>query len=152
MAMSAMTPFQNVDAIATTKAFAQEQRLRSIADLRRLGRFTLGARPEFEDLYLGLEGLKQLYGLTDARFEPITLGEQYTALDDGDADAVNAITTDPQLQSDNYELLDDPKLLFGSQNAVMTVDADKLERVGRDRFLQVVDAVNRGSPRTPSWR
>jgi glycine betaine/choline ABC-type transport system substrate-binding protein len=65
---------------------------------------------------------------------------------------VNAITTDPQLQSDNYELLDDPKLLFGSQNAVMTVDADKLERIGRDRFLQVVDAVNRGSPRTPSWR
>jgi osmoprotectant transport system substrate-binding protein len=152
MAMSAMTPFQNVDAIATTKAFAQEQRLRSIADLRRLGRFTLGARPEFEDLYLGLEGLKQLYGLTDARFEPITLGEQYTALDDGDADAVNAITTDPQLQSDNYELLDDPKLLFGSQNAVMTVDADKLERIGRERFLQVVDTVNRGSPRTPSWR
>ena len=143
MAMSAMTPYQNVDAIATTKAFAQEKGLESIADLRKLKRFTLGARPEFEDLYLGLQGLKQVYGLTNAQFKPITLGAQYTALDEGDVDAVNAFTTDPQLQSGSYQVLEDPKLLFGSQNVVMTVSADKLERVGRDRFLQVVDAVNR---------
>jgi osmoprotectant transport system substrate-binding protein len=143
MAMSAMTPFQNVDAIATTKAFAQERGLRSIADLRRLRRFTLGARPEFEDLHLGLRGLQDVYSLTNATFAPITLGEQYAALDKGDAEAVNAFTTDPQLQSGDYEVLDDPELLFGSQNAVMTVDADKLERIGRKRFLQVVNAVNR---------
>ncbi|HEX2105901.1 MAG TPA: glycine betaine ABC transporter substrate-binding protein [Solirubrobacteraceae bacterium] len=143
MAMSEMTPFQNVDAIATTKAFAQERGLRSIADLRRLERFTLGARPEFEDLHLGLRGLQDVYSLTNARFKPITLGAQYSALDEGDVDAVNAFTTDPQLQSGDYEVLDDPELLFGSQNAVMTVDADKLERIGRERFLQVVNAVNR---------
>ncbi len=142
MAMSEMSPFQNVDAIATTKAFAQENGLESIADLRKLKRFTLGARPEFESLYLGLEGLQQLYGLTNAQFKPITLGAQYTALDEGDADAVNAFTTDPQLESGDYEVLEDPKLLFGSQNVVMTVDADKLERVGREKFLQVVNAVN----------
>jgi osmoprotectant transport system substrate-binding protein len=142
MAMSAMTPFQNVDAIATTQAFAQEHRLRSIGDLRRLGRFRLGARPEFEDLYLGLEGLKQVYGLDDAAFVPIELGEQYAALDDGEVDAVNAFTTDPQLVGGDYELLEDPELLFGSQNAVMTVDADKLDRVGKEKFLRVVGAVN----------
>jgi osmoprotectant transport system substrate-binding protein len=143
MAMSEMTPFQNVDAIATTKVFAQERGLKSIADVAKLDRFTLGARPEFENLYLGLEGLQEVYGLAAARFKPITLGAQYTALDDGDVDAVNAFTTDPQLQSGDYEVLDDPKLLFGSQNAVMTVDADKLERVGREKFLQVVNGVNR---------
>jgi glycine betaine/choline ABC-type transport system substrate-binding protein len=143
MAMSAMTPYENVDAIATTKAFAQEQGLESIADLGKLERFTLGARPEFEDLDLGLQGLQQAYGLTAARFKPVKLGAQYTALDEGDVDAVNAFTTDPQLQSGDYQILTDPKLLFGSQNAVMTVSSDKLERVGRDRFLRVVDAVNR---------
>lgn len=42
-----------------------------------------------------------------------------------------------------YQVLRDPELLFGSQNVVMTVSADKLERVGRDKFLQVVNAVNR---------
>ena len=143
MAMSAMTPFQNVDAIATTKAFAQERGLESIADLRTLSGFTLAARPEFEDLHLGLAGLREIYGLDNARFRATTLGEQYAALDEGEADAVNAFTTDPQLQGGDYTLLDDPQLLFGSQNVVMTVDADKLERVGRRKFLQVVDSVNR---------
>ena len=143
MAMSEMTPFQNVDAIATTVAFAQERGLRSIADLRKLDRFTLGARPEFADLELGMEGLQRVYRLTNARFRPIALGAQYAALDEGDVDAVNAFTTDPQLEGGDYELLEDPRLLFGSQNVVMTVDADKLERIGREKFLQVVNAVNR---------
>jgi osmoprotectant transport system substrate-binding protein len=143
MDVSEMTPFENVDAIATTDAFAQSEGLKTIGDLRELRSFTLGARPEFESLYLGLEGLQQVYGLTNARFKPITLGAQYTALDEGDVDAVNAFSTDPQLESGDYTVLDDPELLFGSQNVVMVVDADKLERIGREEFLRVVDAVNR---------
>ena len=141
-AISAMTPFENVDAIATTSLFAQRERLRTIADLRRLDSFTLGARPEFENLYLGLEGLQQLYSLTNATFVPVTLGAQYAALDEGDVEAANVFTTDPQLQSDEYAVLEDPERLFGSQNAVMVVDADKLERIGAERFMRVVDEVN----------
>jgi osmoprotectant transport system substrate-binding protein len=143
MAISQMTPYENVDAIATTNLLAQRERLRAIADLRRLDRFTLGARPEFEDLYLGLEGLQQVYGLTNASFAPVTLGAQYTALDEGDVDAANVFTTDPQLQGGDYTVLEDPEKLFGSQNAVMVVDQAKLERVGAERFMEVVDAVNR---------
>jgi osmoprotectant transport system substrate-binding protein len=143
MDVSEMTLFENVDAIATTDAFAQEEGLKEIADLRGLRSFTLGARPEFEDLYLGLKGLREVYGLTGAEFEPIPVGEQYTALEEGDVDAVNAFTTDPQLETGDFTVLEDTKLLFGSQNAMMVVDADKLERVGREEFLRVVDAVNR---------
>jgi osmoprotectant transport system substrate-binding protein len=142
MAVSRMTPFENVDAIATTDAFAQQEGLKEIRDLRNLKSFTLGARPEFEDLYLGLEGLQQMYGLTNAKFKPITLGAQYTALDEGDVDAANVFTTDPQLESGDYTVLEDTELLFGSQNAVMVVDAEELERIGRGEFLRVVDAVN----------
>jgi osmoprotectant transport system substrate-binding protein len=40
-------------------------------------------------------------------------------------------------------VLADPELLFGSQNVVMTVDSGKLEVVGEQKFLAVVDAVNR---------
>ena len=143
MAMSAMTPFQNKDAIATTEAFAQREKLESIADLRRVGGLTLGARPEFENLELGLLGLKQRYGLTDVKFRPLELGTQYDALDDGEVDAVNAFTTDPQLRDGNYTLLEDPQLLFGSQNVVMTVRRAKLDSVGGKKFLAVVSAVNR---------
>ena len=143
MATSAMTPFEDVDAIATTEEFARQHKLETIQDLRELERFTLGARPEFEGLYLGLEGLEQVYGLTNARFEAVTLGAQYTALDEQDVDAANVFTTDPQLGSGDYTVLEDPESLFGSQNAVMVVDAEKLKSVGQESFLRVVDAVNR---------
>lgn len=142
MKMSAMTPFENKDAIATTTAFAQSKKLKTIGDLAKLERFTLGARPEFEDLELGLLGLKNVYRLTNADFKSVPVGEQYRSLDDGTADAVDAFTTDPGLVSGDYQVLDDPELLFGSQNVVMTVGEDELQRVGQEKFLQVVDSVN----------
>lgn len=142
MSMSAMTPFENKDAIATTRTYAQTNQLTTIADLKKLATFRLGARPEFEGLYLGLQGMNEVYGLTGASFVPVPVGQQYAALDAGTADAVDAFTTDPQLRGDDYEVLDDPQLLFGSQNVVMTVDSSKLEVVGEQKFLSVVDAVN----------
>ena len=102
----------------------------------------LGARPEFEDLYLGLEGLQQVYGLTTRRSRRSRSAQQYAALDNGDADAVDAFTTDPQLETGEYALLDDPELLFGSQNVVMVVGEDKLDSIDADAFLNVVDTVN----------
>jgi osmoprotectant transport system substrate-binding protein len=143
MSMSAMTPFQNKDAIATTTEFAQAEQLQSLADLATLDGFTLAARPEFESLYLGLEGLQDLYGVDDVTFKGVPVGEQYKTLDTGRADAVNAFTTDPLLIRGEYTVLEDPKLLFGSQNVVMVVGNDELDRVGGDDFLAVVDSVNR---------
>jgi osmoprotectant transport system substrate-binding protein len=142
MVMSEMTPFQNKDAIATTTAYAEEHDLSEIGDLAGLDSFTLGARPEFEDLQLGLTGLQETYGLDNAEFAPLELGQQYAALDDGTAQAVDAFTTDPQLEGGGYRLLEDPELLFGSHNVVMVVGKDDLERVDARAFLRVVDTVN----------
>jgi osmoprotectant transport system substrate-binding protein len=143
MAMSAPTPFQNKDAIATTRQFAQARGLRSIPDLRAVRGLKVGGRAEFEDLTLGLRGLEQAYGLRGATFTPIELGRQYAALDSGTVQAVDAFTTDPQLRTGAYTMLEDPKLVFGSQNVVMTVRQDKLDSLGGKRFLAVVSAVNR---------
>ena len=142
MVMSEMTPFENKDAIATTTAYAEENGLTEIGDLAGLESFTLGARPEFEDLQLGLAGLREVYGLDNATFTPVELGQQYAALDSGAAQAVDAFTTDPQLESGDYTLLEDPELLFGSQNVVMVVGEDELERVDAEAFMNVVDTVN----------
>lgn len=142
MAMSARTPFENKDALATTRAFAAANRLRTIADLAKLDAVRLAARPEFEDLELGLRGLSSQYGLDNARFVGVPVGEQYQALEDNRADVVDAFTTDPALLVGNYQVLQDPKLLFGSQNVVMTVGQAQLERVGQEKFLAVVDSVN----------
>jgi osmoprotectant transport system substrate-binding protein len=142
MVMSEMTPFENKDAIATTATFAEENDLTEIGDLADLDSFVLGARPEFEGLELGLAGLQEVYGLDNATFAPVELGQQYAALDSGAAAAVDAFTTDPQLEAGDYTLLDDPELLFGSQNVVMVVGEDKLDSIDADAFMNVVDAVN----------
>ncbi|SEC57045.1 osmoprotectant transport system substrate-binding protein [Nocardioides exalbidus] len=142
MVVSEQTPFENKDAIAVADAFAEENRLTSIADLADLDSFVLGARPEFEDLQLGLAGLQEVYGLDNAQFVPAQLGDQYAMLDDGDADAVDAFTTDPQLSGGRYTLLDDPELLFGSQNVVMVVDQGKLDSIDSEAFMNVIDTVN----------
>ena len=142
-ALSEQTPFENVDAIATTQVFAQQQRLTSLPDLRRLPSFTLGARPEFADRVQGLAGLQHVYGLTNAEFKPIEIGAQYQALDEGDIDTANVFTTDGQLAGGNYRLLEDPQRLFGFQHVALVINQDTLERLGGDRFMTVINAVNR---------
>jgi osmoprotectant transport system substrate-binding protein len=142
-ALSSQTPFENVDAIATTRYFAQRDRLRTVADLRRLSGFTLGARPEFETREQGLAGMQRVYGLTNARFKPLAIGAQYTALDEGDVDAANVFSTDGQLSTGDYKLLLDPERLFGYQHVALVIDKDKLDRLGGDRFMRVINNVNR---------
>lgn len=142
MFLSDSTPFENKDAVAVTPQFAAENDLRTIADLAALESFTLGARPEFAELYLGVLGLEDLYGLDNIEFASVPLGEQYAALDAGEVDAVDAYTTDPALGDGDYVLLEDPEQLFGAQNVALAVSQDKLERIDSDRFLQIVAAVN----------
>ena len=141
-ALSEQTPFENVDAIATTQFFAQRRGLLSLMDLRKLPSFTLGARPEFAERVQGLKGLQEVYGLTNAEFKPIAIGAQYRALDAADVEAANVFTTDGQLASGDYKLLEDPKRLFGFQHVALVIDEDKLERLGGERFMRIINAVN----------
>src|SRR3954453_11653682 len=79
------TPFQDRDALAVTKAFAaQHHDLRSMGDLRRIGRFTLGAAPEFRTRFAGLLGLHSRYQVRRVDFRPTEIADVYKALDDGD--------------------------------------------------------------------
>jgi osmoprotectant transport system substrate-binding protein len=142
-ALSEPTPFENVDAIATTQFFAQRRGLLGIPDLRKLRSFTLGARAEFAGRVQGLKGLQDVYGLTNARFKPIPIGVQYRALDQGEVEAANVFTTDGQLASGDYKVLEDPDRLFGFQHVALVIDEDKLDRLGGARFMRVINDVNR---------
>jgi osmoprotectant transport system substrate-binding protein len=56
--ISKETPFFDVDAIATTKQFAEENGLESVGDMKKLDSFTVGARPEFRNRFQGLKGMR----------------------------------------------------------------------------------------------
>jgi osmoprotectant transport system substrate-binding protein len=140
--ISQQTPFFDVDAIATTKQFAEENGLKSVADLKKLDSFTVGARPEFRDRFQGLKGMRSEYGLTNAKFKQLALGIQYQALDSGDVDTANVFSTDAQLASGKYTVLKDPKGVFGYQHVAMVMNRDKYEALGGPEFFAVIDDVS----------
>jgi osmoprotectant transport system substrate-binding protein len=142
-AISEQSSYENVDAIATTQFFAQRRGLASVSDLGELPSFTLGARPEFEDRVQGLKGMRDVYGLTNAKFKSVPIGEQYRQLDRGQIQAANVFSTDGQLASGSYKVLEDPDRLFGFQHVALVIDKDKLDELGGQKFMRIVDEVNR---------
>jgi osmoprotectant transport system substrate-binding protein len=140
--ISEQTPFFDVDAIATTKEFAEQNGLKTVADLKKLDSFTVGARPEFRDRFQGLKGMRSEYGLNNAQFKQLALGIQYQALDSGDVDSANVFSTDAQLASGKYTVLEDPKGVFGYQHVAMVMNEDKFEQLGGQQFFDVIDEVS----------
>jgi osmoprotectant transport system substrate-binding protein len=140
--ISQQTPFFDVDAIATTKDFADKNGLKTVADLKKLDSFTVGARPEFKDRFQGLKGMISEYGLTNAKFKQLALGIQYQALDSGDVDSANVFSTDAQLASGKYTVLEDPKGIFGYQHVAMVMNKDKNDALGPEYFA-TIDGVSK---------
>ena len=140
--VSEATPFQDTDAIATTKEFATENGLTSVADLKKLDSFTLGARPEFRNRFNGLKGMRQVYGIETAKFKQLALGLQYPSLDKGDVDTANVFSTDAQLASGKYTVLEDPEGVFGFQNVYFVINKEKYDALGGQEFMDVVNEVN----------
>jgi osmoprotectant transport system substrate-binding protein len=141
-AISAPTSFQNVDAVATTQYFAQQRGLATVGDLRALPKFTLGARPEFEERRQGLAGMREVYGLDNVTFRAIPIGEQYRALDRKQVDAADVFTTDGELASGSYKVLEDTQRLFGFQHVALVIDEDKLSKLGGRSFMRIIDDLN----------
>lgn len=140
--VSEETPFENVDAIATTFLFAQNHGLLEIGDLRKLKSFTLGARPEFESRQQGFAGMQSVYRLTNGKFVPVDISARYVALFEGDVDVANVFSTDPQLAGGDYRLLEDPERIFGYQHVALVIDEDKLATLGGDKFMDIINSVN----------
>ena len=140
--MSAMTPFFDTDAIAVTKAYATKYGLKTTADLKKVPHFTLGARPEFQGRQQGAVGLEKVYGLHNFTFKSLALGIQYQALDSGAVNAADVFTTDPQLASGKYVVLTDPKNIFGFQNIALVISTKKLNELGGQQFMSIINQVN----------
>jgi osmoprotectant transport system substrate-binding protein len=137
------TPFEDVDAVAATKAYAQKNGLQSVADLKKLPSFSIGARPEFKNRFVGLAGMKKEYGIDNAKFRQLALGLQYQALDKGNIDTANVFSTDAQLASGKYTVLKDPKGVFGFQNVDFVINKPKYDALGGPQFAAVITSVNK---------
>jgi osmoprotectant transport system substrate-binding protein len=135
------TPFSDSDVLAVKPAFAAAHDLKSNADLAKLGKsLKLGGAPEFATRLEGLIGLKQAYGVNPT-FVPLAIGLDYNALDSGQVQAADVFTTDGQLQTGKYQLLADPKGIFGFQNVAPVVSQKVLAAEG-PAFASTLNAVS----------
>jgi osmoprotectant transport system substrate-binding protein len=142
-ALLGMTPFSDANALAVTPAYARRHHVRSIADLAKVpGGVRMGAPPEFETRFEGLVGLRDRYGIRDARFRALAIGRQYAALDSGRVDVAAVFTTDGQLAGGRYVILDDPRDVFGTQHVAPIISRAALRAHG-PRLRAVLDAVSR---------
>jgi osmoprotectant transport system substrate-binding protein len=137
------TPFQDKDAIITLKEFAAQHGLKTVADLKKLDSFSLAAQAPFKGRFAGLKGMEQIYGVKDVDFKAITPGLQYKALDRGDVDTADAFTTDPQLSSGKYTILEDTEGVFGFQNVLFVMNKPKYEALGGTQVMDIVNSVNK---------
>ncbi len=138
-----MTPFSNSNALAVERSFARRHRLRTIADLGRLaGTVDIGAAPEFRTRFEGLVGLTDRYGLDNLEVEPLAIGKQYAALEDGEVDVATVFTTDGQLAGRDYVLLEDSRELFAPQHVAPVISRRALRAHG-GRLAATIDSVSR---------
>ncbi len=136
------TPFSDRETLNTTLAFAQQHHVAAIGDLKPLGAsVTYGAPPELKIRHEGLLGLRQVYGLTQMQFAALNHGLIVPSLDGGKIQVGDVLSTDGVLLSNKYVTLNDPKNLFGFQNAAPIVNAKLLRQEG-PAFASIINAVS----------
>jgi len=110
---------QDKDSITVTQATAAKDHLTSISDLSPYAKdFIIGGPPEFKTRADGLIGLQKIYGLTFKSFSPLDESGPITiaALSSGKVQAADVFTTTPQIITDHFVSLSDPKNMFAAQN------------------------------------
>jgi osmoprotectant transport system substrate-binding protein len=110
---------EDKDSITVTQATAAKYHLTSISDLSPYAKdFVIGGPSEFQTRADGLVGLKKIYGLTFKSFSPLDESGPITisALQSGKVQAADLFTTTPQIVTDHFLSLADPKNLFAAQN------------------------------------
>jgi osmoprotectant transport system substrate-binding protein len=137
----APTPFSDTDAIAVTDAYAEENHLRTIGDLRRVPQLTIGGAPQFQQDPPGLPTIGRAYGVMPTAFKPLAVGDQYSELNTAIVQAAFVNTTDAELATGDYQLLGDPRQIFGFGNVVPVIAGKVLAEEG-PAFVDVIQRVD----------
>ena len=118
------------DSIVVTKETAAKVGAKTLSELKgKTGDLTLGAPPEFKDRAQGIPGLEKTYGISFKDFVPLKGQALVQALKNGQVQAANIFSTDPAIAVNGFVTIADDKKLFGSQNVVPLVAADRADQV-----------------------
>ena len=120
--------FENTYALAVRGGFAEAERLKTVSDLKRLSRFSVGVSHEFLGRADGWPGLAARYGLAPREVRAMDHGLAYAAVLDGQVDVVDAYSTDAKIAKYGLVLLDDDRRYFPSYEACFLYRRDARAR------------------------
>ncbi len=115
------------DSVTVSQSFATAHHLTSSSSIAALAPYAstmvFGGPPEFATRSDGIAGLRKNYGLTFKSFDPLDESGPITikALQDGTVQAADVFTTTPQIVTDHFVTLTDPKFNFAAQNVTPLV-------------------------------
>src|SRR5579864_31680 len=135
------TPFYDTDTFTVLTSTAKKYGLKTIGDMKKVKSFTYAGFPECQTRITCLLGLKQVYGLTQVKFVPLSNISVYTLLDEGKTTGGDGFSTDPQQLSGKYTVLTDTKHIFGFQN-IAPVISQKTLTAGGALLKSTVNAVS----------
>ncbi len=124
-------PFNDTQALATTKEVSEKYGIKTYSDLSAKARdLRLGGPPEFAEREDGIKGLQQAYGgFQFKEFKQLGTGSlRYEALKNGQVDVTVAFGTDGQINGMGLVLLQDDKHFYPIYQAAPVVRADVLDK------------------------
>jgi glycine betaine/choline ABC-type transport system substrate-binding protein len=136
------TPFENTYRLAITKETAKKLgNPKTNSDLKgKEGDLTIAGFPECKQRIDCLLGVEKVYGLKFGKF--IASQAQYGVLDNGSADVLFGFTTDGELTTGKYVLLDDDKNLWPPYQVTFLMRDDALKKIGPEG-QKVIEAVQK---------
>ncbi|MEV0389998.1 ABC transporter substrate-binding protein [Nonomuraea sp. NPDC050643] len=122
-------PAQDQTVWLVTKETAAKHNLKSLEDLVKISKqLVYGAPPENKTRFIGVVGMKKLYGIEFKEFKSLDVGGPLgkAALKNGDVDVADGFSSDPAIADNGWIVLEDPKHLAPTENIAPLVRADKV--------------------------
>jgi osmoprotectant transport system permease protein len=120
--------YQNTYAVAVKRSFAEENGLKTIADLKKVeGQLKAGFTLEFIDRKDGYPGLQNTYNL-NFEVKSMEPALRYQAINNGDVNLVDAYSTDSELKQYDLVTLEDNQQLFPPYQGAPLLKAETLEK------------------------
>jgi osmoprotectant transport system substrate-binding protein len=122
-------PAQDQTVWLVTKETAAKYSLKSMSGLAKISKQLIyGAPPENKTRYVGVVGLKKVYGVEFKEFKSLDVGGPLTkaALKNGDVDVADGFSSDPAIADNGWIVLEDPEHLAPTENIAPLVRADKV--------------------------
>jgi len=124
LAMLQPASAQDKDALVVTQATAKKYNLKTVSDLKPVAsKLICGGPPEMKTRFVGLPGLKKVYGIKFKEFRSLDAGGPLTtgALKNGDIDVARMFTTQGIINANNWVVLKDDKEMVPAQNLIPVV-------------------------------